>query len=72
MFAVKYEVGFYMPEDGILHSHRRKNPQIFHPHILLAWVELKVCMMLGYDNGFSIKKKQTNSVALSPRANYTD
>jgi hypothetical protein len=23
--AVKYELGFYIPEDGILHSHRREN-----------------------------------------------
>jgi hypothetical protein len=22
---VKYELGLYIPEDGILHSHRRKN-----------------------------------------------
>jgi hypothetical protein len=22
---VKYEQGFYIPEDGILHSHRREN-----------------------------------------------
>jgi hypothetical protein len=25
MFAVKYELGFYIPEDDILHSHRRDN-----------------------------------------------
>jgi hypothetical protein len=23
--AVKYELGFYIPEDGILHSHRHEN-----------------------------------------------
>jgi hypothetical protein len=23
--AVKYELGFYIPEDGTLHSHRREN-----------------------------------------------
>jgi hypothetical protein len=22
---VRYELGFYIPDDGILHSHRRKN-----------------------------------------------
>jgi hypothetical protein len=27
MSAVGYELGLYIPEDGILHSHRRK-PQI--------------------------------------------
>jgi hypothetical protein len=25
MFPVGYELGFYIPEEGILHSHRREN-----------------------------------------------
>jgi hypothetical protein len=25
MSPVKYELGFYIPEDAILHSHRREN-----------------------------------------------
>jgi hypothetical protein len=25
VFSVRYELGFYIPEDGILHSHRREN-----------------------------------------------
>jgi hypothetical protein len=25
MSAVRYELGFYIPEDGILRSHRREN-----------------------------------------------
>jgi hypothetical protein len=25
VFPVRYELGFYIPEDGILHSHRREN-----------------------------------------------
>jgi hypothetical protein len=25
VFPVKYELGFYIPEDGILHSYRREN-----------------------------------------------
>jgi hypothetical protein len=25
---VKYELGFYVPEDGILHSHCRENPAV--------------------------------------------
>jgi hypothetical protein len=25
MFRVTYELSFYIPEDGILHSHRREN-----------------------------------------------
>jgi hypothetical protein len=27
---VRYEMGFYIPEDDILHSHRRENPPIIH------------------------------------------
>jgi hypothetical protein len=27
---MKYELGFYIPEDDILHSHRRGTPQILH------------------------------------------
>jgi hypothetical protein len=27
MFPVRYELRFYIPEDGILHNHRRKNPK---------------------------------------------
>jgi hypothetical protein len=29
---VRYELSFYNPEDDILHSHRRRNPQILHQH----------------------------------------
>jgi hypothetical protein len=25
VFPVRYELGFYIPEDDILHSHRREN-----------------------------------------------
>jgi hypothetical protein len=25
MFPVRYELGFYIPEEGILHGHRREN-----------------------------------------------
>jgi hypothetical protein len=29
---VRYELGFYIPEDGILHSHRRENLKSYiHP-----------------------------------------
>jgi membrane-bound metal-dependent hydrolase YbcI (DUF457 family) len=30
MFPVMYELGFYIPGDGILHNHRRQKPQIVH------------------------------------------
>jgi hypothetical protein len=28
--SVRYELGFYIPEDGILHSHSRENLKILH------------------------------------------
>jgi hypothetical protein len=36
---VKYELGFYIPEDGVLHSNRREN---FKPYIqfLIASTDL--------------------------------
>jgi hypothetical protein len=30
MSPVRYELGFYIPEEGILHSHCREKPQILH------------------------------------------
>jgi hypothetical protein len=33
MSPVKYELGFDIPEDDILHSHRRENPK---PYIVLV------------------------------------
>jgi hypothetical protein len=38
IFLVKYELGFYIPEDGILHSDRRENPQTLHSINWLASV----------------------------------
>jgi hypothetical protein len=31
MPPVRYELGLYISEDGIHHSHRREKPQILHP-----------------------------------------
>jgi hypothetical protein len=34
---MRYELGFYIPEDGILHSHHRENLKFFsrlkHPNV---------------------------------------
>jgi hypothetical protein len=27
--SVRYELGFHIPEDDILHSHRRENPESY-------------------------------------------
>jgi hypothetical protein len=49
---VKYELGFYMPEDDILQSQRR-NRQILHTEVLL--MVLSICgifMEQGSSDGF--------------------
>jgi hypothetical protein len=33
---VKYELGFYIPEDDILHSHRRETLKSYKKSLLLA------------------------------------
>jgi hypothetical protein len=37
---VKYELGFYIPEDDILHSHRRENLKSYMRNFLLRSVRL--------------------------------
>jgi hypothetical protein len=37
MSPVKYELGFYIPEDRILHSHRRENLKSFTD--LIGWTQ---------------------------------
>jgi hypothetical protein len=44
MFRVRYEWGFYIPEDDILHSHRRKN--------LISYVALIGWALYRRRNGF--------------------
>jgi hypothetical protein len=34
---VKYELGFYIPEDGILHTHRRENLKSYTLYNLFNW-----------------------------------
>jgi hypothetical protein len=36
MSPVKYELGFYVPEDGILHSHRREHLKPYIGKIMFA------------------------------------
>jgi hypothetical protein len=34
VFAVKYELGFYIPEDGILHSHCREYQRSYNTNLV--------------------------------------
>jgi hypothetical protein len=35
---VKYKLGFYIPEDDILHSHRRENLKSYTAHFLTSYL----------------------------------
>jgi hypothetical protein len=37
---VRYELGFYIPEDGILHSHRRENLRSYRLYCILWCVRI--------------------------------
>jgi hypothetical protein len=39
MFPVRFEVGFYIPEDDILHSHCRENLKAYKKRIEVAPIE---------------------------------
>jgi hypothetical protein len=39
---VKYELGFYIPEDGILHSHRRETLKPYIDCLLLIVQNLRL------------------------------
>jgi hypothetical protein len=51
---VKYELGFYIPEDDILHSHRRENLKFYIP--LTGWALLlrRNVSPVKYELGFYI------------------
>jgi hypothetical protein len=42
---VKYELGFYITEDGILHSHRRKNLKSYMIYFLFIFNGVILCDM---------------------------
>jgi hypothetical protein len=45
MSPVKYELGFYIPEEDILHSHRRENLKYYIPPInLYSSVSMSICV----------------------------
>jgi hypothetical protein len=51
---VKYELGFYIPEDAILHSHYRENLKSYTA--LTGWALLRRCYVspVKYELGFYI------------------
>jgi hypothetical protein len=53
---VKYELGFYIPEDGILHSHRRGD--LKHYIALTGWAlyRRRYVSPVKYDLGFISQK----------------
>jgi hypothetical protein len=55
MSPVRYELGFYIPEDGILHSHRREN---LKSYIVLTGWALAECLLWS-PNWVFISQKTT-------------
>jgi hypothetical protein len=61
MSPVRYELGFYIPEDDILHSHRRESPkshaviQLGFIHHLLIRSYPKNCVKLFFK--YSVKHR---------------
>jgi hypothetical protein len=51
---VKYEVGFYIPEDDILHSHRRENLKSYIELIGWALSRRRSVFPVRYELGFYI------------------
>jgi hypothetical protein len=53
---VRYELDFYIPEDGILHSHRLKNFKSYIP--LIGWALLRRCnvSLVRYEMDFYIRE----------------
>jgi hypothetical protein len=56
MSSVKYELGFYIPEDAILHSHQRENIKSYVDlrrllgatcHAILSFPELFVAILVN-------------------------
>jgi hypothetical protein len=78
VFSVWYDLGFYIPEEGILNSHRRENLKYYIT--LTCWaLQQKRDVFPVRCELFFISQKTTifiinkiNSVAFSPQANYTD
>jgi hypothetical protein len=56
---VKYELGSYIPEDGILHSHRRES---LKSYVFICLVLIASCRTACFSRG------QASSVALANRA----
>jgi hypothetical protein len=56
VFPVRYDLGFYISKDGILHSHRRENLKSYTA--LAGWTlqRRRNVFPVGYDLGFYISE----------------
>jgi hypothetical protein len=59
--SVKFELGFYIPEDGILHSHCRKKHRLLQRNILLIICPLSALLTSIYSH-YSIRCKIADSI----------
>jgi hypothetical protein len=68
---VRYELGFYIPEDDILHSHRREN---FKSYMSLpGWTLSRICNVspVKYDLGFYIPEDDILQITAVKTLNLT-
>jgi hypothetical protein len=58
MFPVRYELGFYIPEDGILHSHAMKTSNVkflfIHSLPQILGNHLNINISLKVDGAFQV------------------
>jgi hypothetical protein len=56
VYPVRYELGFYIPEDGILHSRRRENLKSYIALTGLVSVAGRNVSPVRYELGFLFQK----------------
>jgi hypothetical protein len=74
VFPLRYVLGFYIPEDYILLITTKLLDFVHHPdfHKPENTTFRKLDLFPSSGEGGGLTNKKQNSVALSPRANYTD
>jgi hypothetical protein len=63
---VKYELGFYIPEDDILHSYRRENLKSYFTDLFVDFNQLSVTKSAGLKINKTMLPEQTNKQRIKP------
>jgi hypothetical protein len=68
---VKYEQGFYIPEDGILHSHRRENLESYmirHRSFRQTYVHLPLSFFCSFKSDKAMSGEWVEAVHSAARS----